>query len=157
VPAWALLDFCVGVLAGVVIKRTVAAMAAVLAWAVTVAVLSTGFAVLPPGHLTEDLLAVAPVSVPAVPLLSAESHAAGFAGSGLPGRFSEVNTYPQDWPGPRGSLQVTGWWPPIASVTGSAYNPADRYWIFQAAAAFALIALAGAAALAAIRLFTRRT
>ena len=191
-PAWALLDFCVGVLAGVVIKRTVAAMAAVLAWAVTVAVLSTGFAVLPPGHLTEDLLAVAPVSVPAVPLLSAESHAAGFPGAGLPGRFSEVNTYPQDCPGPRGSLQVTGWFtgPDGQRMQGTAVQamlnqipqpvathrarlrswlathrigywigvqPADRYWIFQAAAAFALIALAAAASVAAIRLFTRPT
>jgi len=189
-PAWALLDFCAGVLAGVVIKRTVTAMAAVLAWAVTVTVLSTGFAVLPPGHLTEDLLAVAPVSVPAVPLLSAESHAAGFPGAGLPGRFSEVNTYP--WPGPRGSLQVTGWFtgPDRQRMQGHAVQamlnqipqpvathrarlrswlathrigywigvqPADRYWIFQAAAAFALIALAAAASVAATRLFTRPT
>ena len=44
-PAWALLDFGLGVLAGALIKRSVPAMAVTLAGVITLAILGTGFAV----------------------------------------------------------------------------------------------------------------
>ena len=44
-PAWALLDFCLGVLAGALIKRSVPAMAVTLAGVIALAILGTGFAV----------------------------------------------------------------------------------------------------------------
>jgi hypothetical protein len=184
-PAWALLDFCAGVLAGVVIKRTVPAMAAALAFAVTLTVLGTG---LQPGTLTEDLVAVAPVPARAVPVL----YLYGLAGP--PERHSTLASYPDGWRGPQGSWQVSGWFtgPDGRRLSGQAaqvmlnriparvafatrndrlrawlasrrisywigVQPASRYWAFQAAAALILLAMAAAAALAAIVAFGRRT
>ncbi len=197
-PAWALLDFCAGVMAGVVIKRTVPAMAAAMAWAVTLAILSTGFAVLQSRTLTQDLVAVAQVPARAVPLLAPEGNFVRLSRGGVPvwdgrpGPITEANAYPDDWPGPRGSLQVSGWFtgPDGQRLSGRAAQvmlnripapvaihrdrlrawlaarqigywigtqPADRYWLFQAAAALILSAVAAAGALTAIGLSGRRT
>ena len=108
------------------------------------------------------------------------------------GKVTEVSNYPDGWPGPHGSWQVTGWFTgpggrrlsgqaaqsmlnriPVPVATTPArlrtwlasrdiaywigYQPASRYWLFQAAAAVILVTLAAAAGFAGVGLASRRT
>lgn len=130
-PAWALLDFCLGAAAGAAIRRTVPAMAVTMACVIAVAAAGTGFAVLrPAATLTGRLLSLAPASAPAVPVVSqvrfltiARSEVPAAAWPALRRGGNEVNDYPDQWPGPGGSLQVSGWFtgpdgrrlPPLAA------------------------------------------
>ncbi|HEX9030514.1 MAG TPA: ABC transporter permease subunit [Streptosporangiaceae bacterium] len=115
-PAWALLDFSLGALAGAAIRRTVPAMAATLAAVIAIAVLGTGFAVLQQSAtLTGRLLSIAPAAAPATPLVGqlrffeARSEVPAVAWPALRRTVNEVNAYPEGWPGPGGSVQVGGW------------------------------------------------
>jgi hypothetical protein len=81
-PAWTLLDFCLGVLAGAAIRRTAPAMAAVLAAAVIAAILGTGFAVTQYHTATERLFGLAAIPARSLPLLSPRSGGRGRTGAG---------------------------------------------------------------------------
>ena len=193
-PAWALLDFCLGVLAGALIKRSVPAMAVTLAGVIILAILGTGFAAAQYHPVAQRLLSLKLERVRSTPLLGPSGDLLRVS-HGVPvyrGKVTEVNNYPDGWPGPHGSWQVTGWFAgpggqrlsgqatqsmlnriPVPVATAPArlrawlgsrhvtywigYQPASRYWLFQAAAAVILITAAAAAALLAVRLATRRT
>ncbi len=110
-PAWALVDFCLGVLAGALIKRSVPAMAVTLAAVITLAVLGTGFAVAQYHPVAQRLLSLRLEQIRSTPLLGPEGHLLRVS-HGVPvyaGKVTENNDYPSGWPGPRGSWQVAGW------------------------------------------------
>lgn len=104
VPAWGLLALGLGVLAGAVVKRVVPAMAVALAATILVVTAGTGMnpQVLRPGlgwglggWASSYLLRADPEVMP----------------GGLPpigGPDIPAINYPQDWPGPHGSVQVGG-------------------------------------------------
>lgn len=178
-PAWALLEFCLGALAGAVIRRTVPAMAVTAACAVVIAVAGTGMNLSfpfssPLPALTGRLLSIAPISAPV----------------SRPLPFVEVGGSATNWAGPGGTWVLTTWytgpdgrrlsdgaaWTLVNRIGGNApaaviwrrlaarhvaywlsYQPASRYWLFQAAQAAILAALAAAAGLGAVRLAGRRT
>lgn len=107
-PAWALLDFSLGALAGAAIRRTVPAMAVTLA-GVLLAALMTGFAVTDRHSLAGPLLTVAPAGARlGLPSLGELQGSLG-ASQGGQSRLTFVVYYPSGQPGPQGSWQVSGW------------------------------------------------
>jgi hypothetical protein len=194
-PAFALLDFFLGVAVGAAIRRVVPAIAVALACVVAVAVFGTGFAaVQSQDTLTGRLLAIAPAVMRASPVVGQQGNLAGIS-HGVPawaGRVREVPSYPDGTPGPADSWQVSGWFsgPGGARMSAPAaqamlnripvqvaqvprrldawlaaqnygywirYQPARRYWLFQALEAAVLLALALTAGFAAVRLSARRS
>ena len=180
-PAWALLDFCLGVLAGAAVRRVMPAMVAALAAMMTIAILGggSGWSTAP---LYRELVRVAPIEqAGGLVHILVESDMAG-SRRGI--------AYPDLWPGPDGSVVVTGWLaadgqrlsaPAAKSLVNRipapvvvrpartrswlasrhvaywiGYQPASRYWLFQGAVAAILLALAIAAGFTAVRLVGRR-
>jgi hypothetical protein len=188
-PAWTLFALCLGVLAGALVKHVVAAMAVALACVILASGAAAGVAGgwsspglgAPFKSLTDQLLTVAPVpmrgGVPSIEWCCF-----------TPRRAID---YRVGWPGPRGSLQVSGWFtgPGGQRLSGPAalalawrmpvpilrrparvqswlaarhitywigYQPASRFWLFQAVVAAMLVALAAGAGLIAMRLVGRR-
>ncbi len=182
-PAWALLDFSIGVLAGVAIKRVVPAMAVTLVAVACVAFAGSGYAAWSPWGLYSAMLQASPVAT---------------RDAGAPfGHLMWNSTWPRSvtaklsqLPGPRGSLWVEDWFTgphgrlspqqsavllnhiPSSVVVSYAqsrawmarrhitawfsYQPASRYWLFQAGFAAMLLAFTAAAGFAAVRLAGRR-
>jgi hypothetical protein len=179
-PAWALLDLSLGVLAGVAIKRVVAAMAVTIVAIACVAAAGTSYAARHPGGLYSNLLrTMRDGSAPFGHTMSS-----GF----WPRTVTNGLLRP---PGPPGSIQVTSWLtgpggrrlspratgsllnkvpePVMRSVARSrawvatrhlsfwiGYQPASRYWLFQGAVAAILLALAAMASFIAVWLIGRR-
>ncbi|MGN6792213.1 MAG: hypothetical protein ACTHJW_07455 [Streptosporangiaceae bacterium] len=182
-PAWALLDFSLGVLAGVAVRRVVPAMAVTLAAAAVVAVAGSGYATWGPEGLYSTILQVNPV-------------AARDAGAPF-GHLMWNTTWPapvtarlSQVPGPPGSFWVAYWlegpkgrltparagallnqvppdvqaryaaskeWMARRHVTAwFSYQPASRYWLFQSVLAAILLAFTAAAGFTAVRLAGRR-
>ncbi len=167
-PAIALVDFCLGVAAGALVRRTVPAMAMTVAGALLILTPITGWGAATRndeyGPLIRGLLTVQPAARPGTPSLSI-----------YPGNV-RVLLSPSDLPDRAGRLEVTSWFTgpngrlsPVAAqamldriprhalyrVTelrswmaerGIRYwigvQPASRYWLFQAVVAAILLALA---------------
>jgi hypothetical protein len=182
-PAWALLDFSLGVLAGVAIKRVVPAMAVSLVAAAIVAAVGSGYAAWAPEGLYGKMLKVSPE-------VARESYAPF-------GQLMLISNWPKhvtskidNVPGPPGSFWVTSWldgpqgrirpsqatalvsqipsdvqasyagtkaWVARRHITAwFSYQPAGRYWLFQCALAAILLVFTGAAGFVAVRLAGRR-
>lgn len=194
-PAWSLLAFAMGTLAGSILRRTMPAITATFAAVIGGAVAS--------GWLTTRLLSVGPAGVRSVPYLGLAGNFTGIRRSGSPvwagvpmGQRHMVTfvSYIQGDPGRHGSWQAGGWFTgphgdrlSAAAVTRliqhvparlfafsphqaalrawlaahhitywAGYQPAGRYWLFQAAAAAIVVAMAVATGVAAVRLASRR-
>lgn len=183
-PVWVLLDFSLGVLAGVVIKRLMPAMAATLVAAAAAAAGMTGYARWSPNGLYSKLLRVSAITMRDGP--------SPFGHSTYSARWPRAVIGPASYPPyPPGSVQVTSWFAgpggrPLSpeaelqlfdSIPGSvfrslararawvgarhitawiSYQPPDRYWIFQAVLAAILLVVAGGAAFTAVWLAGRR-
>lgn len=183
-PVWVLFDFSLGVLAGVVVKRLLPAMAGTLVAAAVAAACATGYASWSPAGLYGNMLRISAITM-----------------RDGPSPFGRI-TYNSKWPQavigpasyppyPPGSVQVTSWlagpygrplspdaeWNLFNSIPDSvfrslartrawvgarhitawiSYQPADRYWIFQVVSAAIVLALAAAAACTAVWLAGRR-
>jgi hypothetical protein len=183
-PAWAFLDFSLGALAGIAIKRVVPAMAVTMVAIACTAAAGTSYAARHPGGLYSNLLRVEPVAMHDGSAPFGHTMSSGF----WPRTVTNGLRRP---PGPPGSIQVTSWLtgpdggrlspraagsllnkipePVMRSVARSrvwvatrhirfwiGYQPASRYWLFQGAIAAILLALAGAAGFTAVRLIGRR-
>jgi hypothetical protein len=183
-PVWVLLDFGLGVLAGVVIKRLLPAVAAALVAALAAAAGTTGYATSSPTGLYSNLLRVSAMTMRDGP--SPFGHTTYNAS--WPPAVIGTASYP---PYPPGSVQVTSWfagpggrplspkaelqlfnsipefvfrslartraWVGARHITAwISYQPADRYWIFQSVLAAILLAVAAAAGFAAVWLAGRR-
>jgi hypothetical protein len=183
-PVWALLDFGLGVLAGVLIKRLLPAMAATLVVTASAVAGATGYATSSPTGLYSNLLRVSAITMRDGP--------APFGHTTYSARWPRAVigsvSYP---PYPPGSVQITSWFAgpggrplsPAAelrlfnSIPGSvfqslakarawvgarhitawiSYQPADRYWIFQGILAAILLVLAVTAGFTAVWLAGRR-
>jgi hypothetical protein len=181
-PAWALLGFSLGTLAGAVIKRAGPAIAVTIVAIGCMAPAMSSYAAKQPGGLYNEMLQVRPVAMR----------------DSTP--FGHV-TWSSNWPrsvtaklyrapGPPGSLWVADWfagphrrltpsqagvllnhvpgsvltslarsraWVARRHITAWAgYQPARRYWLFQSVFAAILLAFTGAAGFAAVWLAGRR-
>jgi hypothetical protein len=182
-PAWTLLGFGLGALAGALIKRAGAAIAVTIVVTGIAAGALSGYATKTPGGLYSSLLRVSPI---------AHRDAAGpFGHSMSNGNWPRSVTRKLSVaPGPAGSFWAASWFAgPQGSLTPSqedaiwyripaavhpsyirslawmarrhftawfSYQPAGRYWLFQSWFAAILLAFTAAAGCAAVWLTGRR-
>jgi hypothetical protein len=181
-PAWALLGFALGVLAGAVIRRTVPAMIAALA--------GIAAAMLAGGPLTRTVLRIAALPGRSVPGFDVYGPVRWSHGKPVAtGPFTAYVSAPDGTATSRGGWQVSWWLTgahgqhlssgaiavlahhiPLRIALASSrarvhswlagrhltfwigYQPASRYWLFQVVLAAILVALAAAAAALTVRL-----
>ncbi len=182
-PAWALLGFSLGTLAGAVIKRAGPAIAVTLVAIGCVAAAMSSYAAREPGGLYNQMLQLGPVAM--------RDNAAPFGHIMWNGNWPRsVTANLNRAPGPPGSVWVAGWlagpngrltpaqvdaldnhlpssvgsnlvrsraWVARRHITAwFSYQPASRYWLFQGAFAAILLAFTVAAGFAAVRIAGRR-
>ena len=163
-PALSLLDLSLGVLAGVLIRRAVPAIAAALAGALLVAALVTGFGASGAGPdgagpVYRAMLGIAPLTARPLPTTGPPGsfllswRYVGADGRNVPGRILYRIIPSREWAHPAALRTALAAHRISYLVT---YQPASRYWLFQAAAAAILVVLAMAMGYAAIRLACRR-
>ncbi len=167
-PALSVLDFSIGVLAGALIRRTVPAIAATVAGVLAVTALGTGFGIIgagPDGQgaAIRALLGVAPRTMPGASVTGGPSGSlllrwwyAGRSGRHLSHQALEAVFRPVP---PRLLDQpaaFTAWLARRHITPWITFQPAGRFWPFQAICAAVLAAAAAAMLLGAIRLDGRK-